>query len=130
MSEIDRRDSVPLHLGEGAESLLEEAVRVQAQGLALHKRSFTADALPNVWGPAVVVGNAIGVVTYTIEYAAVGGTLVMGRVTFFEGAGGGKRVQREFRDSITITTANAVAAVECQFKGIPLGSAVDGFVEP
>ncbi|RUN76491.1 hypothetical protein EJC47_10995 [Sphingomonas sp. TF3] len=100
------------------------------QAHALRRRAFNAYAAPDLWGPAVIVATAIGVVTYTIEYEAVGGTLVMGRVTYFKGAGGGRKVTEEFKDSVTITTADSIADVECEFKGVPLGSAVEGFCEP
>jgi hypothetical protein len=123
--------SALVHLGAGADKLLEGAVRVTDAGAAaLPARNFTAYAPPMIWGPDTTVASHIGTVTFTITYEAVGDTLVMGRVTYYKGPDAGQLVTEEFRDETTITTSNSVANVVCNFKGIPTGSAVNGTVTP
>jgi hypothetical protein len=126
------QEDLPLHLGKGAEGLLDRGNPI-ADSTELHalvRRPFAAYAPPMLWGPSVAVASHLGAVTYTIEYSAVGDTLVMGRVTYWKGEGGGRKVTEEFRDRTTITTSNSVGTVECEFKGVPLGSAVDGSCSP
>ena len=66
----------------------------------------------------------------TIAYQAVGSSVVFGRVSYFKGPGDGQKVMEEFKDKTTITTANAVANVVCDFRGVPTGSTVNGTVKP
>lgn len=112
--------------GEGAEELIANAM--DGESADRNVETFNAYAPPMIYGPAVRVASHIGSVTYTITYSAIGNTLVEGQVTYYEGSGGGKKVTKTFYDSVTITTSNSVANVECAFKGIPLGSAVEGTV--
>lgn len=119
-----------VHMGEGADALLQAAVRVRSDAIAAAPRTFAAYAAPMIWGPDTNVGSHIGSITFTITYEAVGDTLVMGRVTYYKGAGAGQLVTEEFRDETTITTSNSVANVICSFKGIPTGSAVNGTITP
>ncbi len=118
---------VPLYIGENAEALLQSGVKV---GKPKNQRTLTGYAAPSTWGPDTTVASHIGSVTFTISYEAVGDTLVKGRVTYWKGEGGGKQVKEEFFDNTTITTSNSVATVVCDFEGIPLGSAVNIYVDP
>lgn len=93
-------------------------------------RRLQAYAPPIAWGPWTIVGSHLGVVTFDIDYTALGDTLVMGEIRYFKGANSGVRVVEGFRDSVTITTSNSVANVEARFKGVPTGSAVDISVTP
>lgn len=125
------REGMPIHRGEGAETLIGAMVNVTREDeVTTAARSFVGYAPPLVWGPGVTVASHIGSVTYTIEYSAVGDTVVMGRVTYWKGSGGGRKVTEEFRDSTTITTSNSVATVDCEFKGLPTGSTVNGTCNP
>jgi hypothetical protein len=118
-----------VHLGQGADELIKNAIRTDERTQALGARSsFTAYAAPMAWGPDATVASHIGSVTYTIKYEAVGDTLVQGQVKYYKGPGGGQLVTELFQDETTITTANAVANVICNFKGVPTGSAVNGTV--
>lgn len=124
-------DTIKIHFGDGADELIARAEKVSSkESQAFQARAFVGYAAPNVWGPSVTVATHLGVVTYTIEYEAVGDTLVLGQVTYWKGPGAGRKVTEQFRDSTTITTANAVATVDCEFKGIPLGSTVNGTCVP
>jgi len=117
-----------VHLGKGYEEIIKAATNIEAGSAQKPRTEFTAYAAPMTWGPDVTVASHIGSFTYTITYEAVGDTLVMGRVSYYKGTGGGQKVYEEFKDSTTITTANAVANVVCDFKGVPTGSAVTGSV--
>jgi hypothetical protein len=91
-------------------------------------RDFHAYAGPSIWGDWVSVADHLGVVTYNITAEAVGNTVLRSRVRYFSAPD--HQVVDEFGDSVTITTGNVVASVEVSFKGVPLGSAVDGTIEP
>ncbi len=91
-------------------------------------RQFVAYAGPNTWGPWVPIADHIGSVTYTITGGAVGNTLIRSRVRYYKDID--TQVTEEWSDSVTITTANVVASVEVSFMGVPLGSAVDGTIQP
>ena len=121
--------ALTIHLGRGSAEIIRDAVKI-GDSSRPPRRSFLAYAAPNFWGPKVTVASHIGSVTYTIAYEAVGDTLVLGQVTYWKGPGGGRQVTEQFRDETTITTSNSVANVECEFKGIPFGSAVNGTVTP
>ena len=94
---------------------------------ALVARLFTGYAAPLSWGPWVQVAAHGGVVSYTISYQAIGNTLVHGAVNYYSSSGWRTDV---FRDSTTIRTGNAWAAVKVCFHGNPLGSAVRGQINP
>ena len=123
------RTSLKVHLGEGHDRIVRDSIKVEQLERPL-LRQFAAYAPPMTWGPDVTVASHIGSVTYTISYEAVGDTLVLGRVIYYKGDNGGQKVTEEFTDQTTITTADAVANVLCDFKGIPTGSAVNGTVTP
>jgi hypothetical protein len=118
---------VPLYIGEGAEGILRKGIKVRGPKL---QRTLTGYAAPSTWGPDVTVASHIGSISFTISYEAVGDTLVKGRVTYWKGEGGGSQVKEEFFDETTIRTSNSVANVLCDFQGIPLGSAVNIYVDP
>ncbi|HEY0074538.1 MAG TPA: hypothetical protein VGB77_10575 [Abditibacteriaceae bacterium] len=90
-------------------------------------RRFAGYAGPLRWGPWVEVARHGGVVNYNISYSAVGDTLVHGTVSYYSSSGWKSQV---FRDSISITTGNAWATVKVCFHGNPLGSAVNGTINP
>ena len=121
-------DPAVVHMGEGSQELMARATAALAASLTA--RTFSGYAPPLFWGPSVHVASHIGSVTYAIDYEAIGDTLVLGRVTYFKGSGGGQKVTEEFRDSTTITTSNSVATVELEFKGIVTGSTVNGTINP
>ena len=75
-----------------------------------------------MWGPEVHLQAHTSAITYTISYAAVGKTTVIGEVTY--AASNGQFVTRQFNGSITFTTGNFVDSPIVKFKGIPFGSAV------
>lgn len=93
-------------------------------------RAFNGYAPPNFWGAWQTIASHIGSVSYSISYTAIGDTLVMGQVRYYNAANGGQQVIEEFRDSTSITTSNSVANVEVRFRGTPLGSAVRGIINP
>ena len=75
------------------------------------------------------IASHIGTVPYTIDYQAVGDTLVLAQVRYFA-AGSGAQVTVDFSGSISIVTSNSIANIEVRFKGVPLGSAVQGSISP
>lgn len=94
-------------------------------------KQFSALALPLAWGPWTEIQSHLGSLTFTITYAPLGDTLVMGRVRYFKkGNPDPGQVVEEFKDETSITTSNSVANIEVSFKGIILGSAVNGTIEP
>lgn len=117
----------PIHLGKEKDSLIRTAISIDSLGGT--SRDFTGYAPPLVWGPSYVIASHIGVVSYSIGYKAAGDTLVLARVTYFKNPNGGQ-VTEEFRDETVITTSNSVANVTIAFKGVPLGSAIEGTVAP
>lgn len=91
--------------------------------------SFSAYALPNIWGPWVNIASHTASVSFKISADPVGSTVLRCRVRYFKGKGGGSQIIEEFIDNVTITTSNSVAIIEVSFMGIPTGSAVDGTIE-
>lgn len=75
------------------------------------------------FGPDLALRAHLGKATYTISYKAVGKTLVLGEVDYYNEAG--KLVTEPFNGTITIKTGNVVAQPKVRFKGIPTGSAVN-----
>lgn len=92
-------------------------------------RTFTAYAAPMSWGPELQVASHIGSVTYTISYEGVGNALVLGRVHYFK-TGTVEKVTESLISGARITTADVVANVEVEFRGVPTGSAVNGTISP
>lgn len=129
MDENERTPEPPstapnLEVGPIAEySTLDEEIRTHRAA----RRLFAAYAGPLTWGPWVEVAAHGGVVTYKIDYSAVGSTLVHGAVNYYSSNGWRTDV---FRNSITITTGNAWAVVKVCFHGNPFGSAVNGSINP
>jgi len=92
-------------------------------------RVFAAYAAPLAFGPKVEVASHLGSVSYKITYSAVGDAIVLGRVHYFKEGVEGK-VSESLVNGGSITTANAVANVEVDFKGAATGSAVEGTINP
>ncbi|MDG3075996.1 hypothetical protein [Bacillus halotolerans] len=88
-------------------------------------KQFSAYAPPNFWGVWYTIESHIGPVDLSISYKAVGDTLVLGKVRYFSENG---KKEQEFIDSVQISCGNAVDNVEVCFKGVPTGSAVEGWV--
>lgn len=93
-------------------------------------RILTGYAGPMTWGPDVEIISHLGAISITVEYEAVGDTLVLGRIKYYSGPNGGELKTEEFNGSISITTSNSVANVYCDFKGIVTGSTVNITVSP
>jgi hypothetical protein len=93
----------------------------------LHGRLFTAWAAPLSWGPWVQVAAHGGAATFDIAYEVIGDTLVLGTVNYYSPSGWRTEV---FRDSVSIQTGDAWAAVNVCFQGNPLGSTIRGQVDP
>jgi hypothetical protein len=89
---------------------------------------LTAQAGPNVWGPKLNIRSHLGKATYTVSYKAVGNTLVVGEITYWQTKD--RQVTKEFNGSITFTTADVSGTPTVRFKGIPLGSVVNVSVGP
>lgn len=87
-------------------------------------KRFTAYAAPMMWGPWTTIQNHGGSVTFKIEYSAIGDTVVMGKVRYYKEKD--KLVEEEFKDEVVIRTANVWANIDTCFKGLPLGSTVEG----
>lgn len=89
-------------------------------------KSFVGYAAPMAWGPWVTIESHGGSISFDINYRAVGDTLVLGKVRYFNKDN--KKVEEQFRDEVIITTGNSWANVEVCFKGNPLGSTVEGTI--
>lgn len=131
MTDSDLRDlgiveTLPVHLTKEGEQLVGAAERVDVK----QSRAFSAYAPPMAWGPEVTVASHMGSVTYNISYRALGNTLVLGKVTYYKGPGNQDRVTEQFTHKTTITTSNSMANVLVRFRGVPLGSAVEGTITP
>jgi len=87
-------------------------------------KTFTAYAAPMMWGPWTTIQSHGGSIAFAISYSAIGDTLVMGKVKYFKAKD--TQVEEEFRDETTIRTGDVWANVEVCFKGVPLGSTVNG----
>lgn len=91
---------------------------------------FHAYAPPDIWGMWTTISSHVGSVSYEISYSAVGNTLVVAQVRYWQGPGNGTQTVEDFRDDINVDTADCVGNVEVRFKGVPTGSAVDGSISP
>lgn len=90
-------------------------------------KTFTAYAAPMAWGPWMAIQSHGGVITFKITYSAIGDTLVMGKVRYYKEKE--KLREEEFKDEVTIKTADVWANIDVCFKGVPLGSTVEGEIE-
>lgn len=90
-------------------------------------RLYSAYAGPSIWGSWEEIARHLGKCTFNITAEAVGSTIIRGRVRYYRDS---EKVIEEFRDSITIHTGNAVDIVEVSFMGIPMGTAVNGTIDP
>jgi len=82
---------VRVHLGIGGEELIKATIKANDKMETIKLTSIlSAYAAPSFWGPSVTVASHIGSVSYSIAYEAVGETLVLGRVRYWKGAGGGQ----------------------------------------
>jgi hypothetical protein len=98
------------------------AAAMSSAGGGTIKERLNCYAGPSVWGPETRVIAHLGASTYTIDYEAVGSTVVIGQVTYWETKD--KQVTKEFNKSITFRTADVAAQPTIRFKGVPTGSAV------
>jgi hypothetical protein len=87
-----------------------------------------AYAPPNVFGPWVQVGAHSGAASFSISASPVGSTAIVGEVRYY-GADGRLRIE-PFYGPKSIQTCNCYGTVQVRFKGVPLGSAVDVYVNP
>lgn len=90
-------------------------------------RMFSAYANPGSWGGWVQIAAHGGRVSYAIDYRAIGDTFVTAAVNYY---GPNGWVRQIFHGSISFTTGNAWAAIHVCFHGNPLGSTVEGTVNP
>lgn len=100
---------------------------ISAEAANAATRMFTGYAPPMSWGPWVEVGAHGGPASFSISYEAIGDTMVYGTVNYYSRNGW---VTEFFKDSVTVLTGNAWAAVKVCFYGSPLGSTVTGYVDP
>ncbi|MCG2836918.1 hypothetical protein L6J37_08765 [Photobacterium sp. WH77] len=94
--------------------------------MALSCRRFSAYASPNFWSKPIAIGSHIGATTYNVSSKILGKTLVQTWVRFWGPANVWENRQFNGNGSTTIRTGNAAASVYTTYKGIPLGSAVEG----
>jgi hypothetical protein len=87
--------------------------------------TFTAYAPPSIWGTWQTIYNSMGSRSFTLSFSAVGDTQVKGKVRYFGAIG---KVEQEFFEQIVFASGDAIANIEVCFKGIPLGSTVDGSI--
>ena len=90
------------------------------------RSEFSAYAGPLVFGPWVNVASHMGTATFSISAEPIGSTVLVGEVRYF--ATDGSQRTESFTKSVSVRTGNSIANVEVRFKGVPLGSAVRGFV--
>ncbi len=79
-----------------------------------------------IWGPYMNIQSHGGAISFTIEYKPVGSTFVKGKVRYWKDQQ--TQAEMEFIDKVTIRTANVWGNIFVCFKGIPLGSAVQGTI--
>ncbi len=91
-------------------------------------RVYNAYAPPNFWGDWVTIASQTGMASFTITASPVGDTLLRGRVKYYKTAR--DQSTDEFLDSITIHCGDSINNIEVSFMGIPMGTAVEGTVEP
>ena len=89
-------------------------------------KRFIAYAAPMSWGPWATIQSYGGAIAFKITYIAIGDTMVMGKVRYYRGKD--KHVEEEFKDEVVIRTA-VWANVEVCFRGLPIGSTVEGEIE-
>ncbi|MDE1464033.1 hypothetical protein [Spartinivicinus poritis] len=87
-------------------------------------KRFAGYAPPMVWSPQTSIMGHIGSARFKIDIKTLGDTLVHSLVRYW---GTSERWQEtQFNGSISIRTGNAAASVYMKYKGVPLGSAVEG----
>ena len=87
-------------------------------------KKFTAYAPPMMWGAWNNIQAHGGSINFKITYSPIGDALVMGKVRYFKSDG--NQIEQEFKDEISIKTANVWATIEVCFKGLTTGSTVEG----
>ncbi len=97
-------------------------------------RTFHVYAPPMYWGDwQTIASHFTGDVSYEIKAWAIGDTQLKCQVRYFKGEGAGEQVIEDFYDGdyhkITVCD-NCAANVEVRFKGVPLGTAVKGMINP
>jgi len=86
---------------------------------------FSAYAPPFVFGPWMTAIGGLGFATgLRIDVTPVGDTTVFGEVRYYNEAS--QETVQPFQGTIYISTCNCLQNVEVRFKGVPLGSAVEG----
>lgn len=88
---------------------------------------YHAYAGPSTWSSWTTISSQFGVTSYIITAEAVGDTVIKCRVRYFDR--NNNQVIEEWLDNITIKTA-ATGSIDVSFMGIPLGTAIDGTIEP
>jgi hypothetical protein len=91
-------------------------------------RQFKSYAPPSFWGKWEIIGSHLGEVSFKITAEAVGSTLLRCKVRYYKTST--QQVVEEWLDSKKIECGNCVANVEVCFMGNPLGTAVDGTINP
>ncbi|MCX4027788.1 hypothetical protein H0A36_25205 [Endozoicomonas sp. SM1973] len=87
-------------------------------------KRFAGYAPPMVWSPQTSIMGHIGSTSFKIDIKTLGSTLVHSLVRFW---GPSERWQeKQFNGSTSIRTGDAAASVYMRYKGVPLGSAVEG----
>jgi len=92
-------------------------------------RQFNHYAPPMVFGPYKVITKHMGVNKFNISYTGLSeASKVFGKVKYFKTAI--QQVEEEFTDETTIHVGDCIASIELCFKGVPLGSSVEGTIDP
>lgn len=90
-------------------------------------KQFTAYAPPMMWGAWTTIQSHGGSITFNIKYSVIGDTSVFGKVKYYKTPD--LLTEQEFKDEVSITTANVWGNIEVCFKGVVLGSTVEGSIE-
>jgi hypothetical protein len=121
-------NSLPQEPHEILNGPLEELAKLQSdKDSLLLTRRFQAYAPPSAWGSWVQIASHGGIFNFSISYEAIGNTNAIGAV-FYYGSNG--KVTQQFNGSIDITTGNVWANVFVCFRGAPLGTAIQGTINP
>lgn len=91
-------------------------------------RQFISYAPPSSLGDWSVVAEHSASLTYSITAKSVGSTKLKCKVKYYNKKN--ELVEEEWLDSVKITTGNSIANVEVCFYGIPLGTTVNGTINP
>jgi hypothetical protein len=88
--------------------------------------SFTAYAPPLFFGPWSVATSHTGRARVRLSASPIGDTEIFGEVRYYDSSN--TQVVKSWHRQITFDVGDSYANIEVRFKGVPLGSAVEGEV--